>query len=79
MRVRSPMLQNALWLTGSELFLRAISMLFQVYLSNRMGAAGVGLLQLLLTVGTLATTLALSGVKVSAMSISTKKCLKLRK
>ena len=70
MRVRSPMLQNALWLTGSELFLRAISMLFQVYLSNRMGAAGVGLLQLLLTVGTLATTLALSGVKVSAMYLT---------
>ena len=64
------MLQNALWLTCSGLFLRAVSMLFQVFLSNRMGAAGVGLMQLVLTVGGLATTLALSGVKIAAMYLT---------
>ena len=64
------MLQNALWLTLSELLLRAVAMLFQVYLSNRMGAAGVGLLQLVLTVTGLSATLALAGAKVTAMNLT---------
>ena len=41
---------NALLLTGVNLLQRGVSMVFQVYLSRRIGAAGVGLLQLVLTV-----------------------------
>ena len=64
---RGTLLKNAMWLTGSALFLRAVSMMFQVYLSARMGAAGLGLLQLVTTVGGLAATMALAGGKIAAM------------
>lgn len=50
-----------------DLFLRAVSMLFQIYLSGRIGAAGLGLLQLILTVGMLGMTLGLSGVRTAVM------------
>lgn len=70
MASKPSMLQNAVWLTGSELLLRAVGMLFQVYLAGRLGAAGIGLLQLTLTACALAATLALSGVKVAAMYLT---------
>ena len=47
-------LQNALLLTGVNLLLRGVSMLFQIYLSGQIGAGGIGLLQLILTVGSFA-------------------------
>lgn len=66
MRKRS-IFYNALLLTGVNLLLRGVSMVFQVYLSRRIGAAGVGLLQLVLTVETAAITFGLSGARVAAM------------
>ena len=66
MRKRS-IFYNALLLTGVNLLLRGVSMVFQVYLSRRIGAAGVGLLQLVLTVETAAITFGLSGTRVAAM------------
>ena len=59
--------KGALLLTGVNLFLRAVSTAFQVFLSNRLGAEGLGLLQLTLTVGYLAMTLGSAGVRVAAM------------
>ena len=66
MRKRS-IFYNALLLTGVNFLLRGVSMVFQVYLSRRIGAAGVGLLQLVLTVETAAMTFGLSGARVAAM------------
>ena len=60
-------LYNALLLTGVNLLLRGISMLFQIYLTGQIGAAGLGLLQLVLTAGSMAMTLGLAGIRVSAM------------
>ena len=51
-----PIFYNALLLTGVNLLLRFVSTSFQVYLSGRIGAAGIGLLQLVLSVGALAIT-----------------------
>ena len=61
------MLQSALLLTGVELLLRGITMLFQRCLVAIIGASGIGLLQLILSVGGFAMTLGLSGLRVSAM------------
>ena len=66
MRKRS-IFYNALLLTGVNLLVRGVSMVLQVYLSRRIGAAGVGLLQLVLTVETAAITFGLSGARVAAM------------
>ena len=51
-----PIFYNALLLTGVNLVLRFVSTGFQVYLSGKIGAAGIGLLQLVLSVGGLALT-----------------------
>ena len=59
--------RNALLLTAIDLLLRGISMSFQIYLSGVIGAAGLGLLQLVAAVGTLGMTLGLSGVRTTAM------------
>lgn len=59
-------LKNSLLLTAASLLLRLISMLFQSYLSGRIGADGLGAVQLVLSVSAFATTLALAGSKVAA-------------
>ena len=57
---------GALWLTAANLFMRLASMVFQVYTSRVLGAAGAGLLQLIFTLGALAMTLGTAGVRVAA-------------
>ena len=64
------MLRSALLLTLANLAMRAVSMLFQVYLTGQVGAAGVGLLQLIMTVNSLAVTVGTSGIRVAAMYLS---------
>jgi len=64
------MFYGALLLTGANLVLRLAGMSFQVYLSGRIGAAGVGLLQLVLSVRMLAFTLGSSGARTCALYLS---------
>lgn len=64
------MLSGALLLTAANLVMRGVSMVFQVYLTGQVGAAGVGLLQLILTVNAFAVTVGTSGLRVAAMYLS---------
>ena len=64
------MFYGALLLTGANLVLRLAGMSFQVYLSGRVGAAGVGLLQLILSVRALAFTLGSAGARTCALYLS---------
>ena len=57
-------------LTGVNLLLRLVSTSFQVYISGRIGAAGVGLLQLVLSVGMLALTAGMAGVRTATMYLT---------
>lgn len=57
------LLLNTVLLTCSALLMRTIALAFQVYLSNRIGSAGIGLFQLVMSVGTLAFTFAMSGIR----------------
>ena len=50
-------------LTGSAVFMRCIGLAYQVWLAGRIGAAGIGLWQLVLSVNVLAATLAISGIR----------------
>ncbi len=50
-------------LTASSLFMRCIGLAYQVWLAGRIGAAGVGLWQLVMSVSGLAATLAISGIR----------------
>ena len=70
MASRSSIAQSTLLLTLANLAMRGVSMLFQVYLTGQIGAAGIGLLQLILTVNCFAITLGTSGLRVAAMYLS---------
>ena len=61
------MLQDTLLLTAANLAMRAAAMVFQVYLTGQVGAAGVGLLQLILTVNAFAVTVGSCGLRASSM------------
>jgi stage V sporulation protein B len=64
-RVRKMLLNTAL-LTVAALVMRSVGMAFQVYLSKRIGAAGIGLYSLIMSVSALAATVALSGIRFTA-------------
>ena len=57
-------LKNTLLLTAAALLLRLLSMLFQAYLAGRIGAEGLGGVQLVLSVSAFAATLGLAGARV---------------
>ena len=65
-----PIFYNALLLTGVNLLLRFVSTGFQVYLSGTIGAAGIGLLQLVLSVGGLALTAGMAGIRTATMYLT---------
>lgn len=65
-----PIFYSALMLTGVNLLLRFAGTAFQVFISARIGAAGVGLLQLVLSVGGLSMTAGIAGVRTTAMYLT---------
>ena len=66
---RKRLIMNTALLTGSSLAMSAISMAFQVWLAARIGSAGIGLYQLVLSVAFLCTTFAVSGIRFAATSL----------
>lgn len=56
---------NILILTATALLMRMIGVAFNVYLSQRIGAAGIGLFQLILSVYSLSITFASSGINLT--------------
>ena len=65
-----PMFYNALLLTAVNLALRLAGTTFQVYLSGRIGAAGIGLLQLVMSVGGLAVVAGVAGIRTASMYLT---------
>lgn len=65
-----PLLYSALLLTGVNLLLRLAGTSFQVYLSGRIGAAGIGLLQLTMSVGNLAMVAGMGGIRTATMYLT---------
>ena len=65
-----PIFYSALLLTGVNLLLRLVSTSFQVHISGRIGAAGVGLLQLVMSVGGLAMTAGMAGIRTATMYLT---------
>lgn len=70
MRRALPIFYNALLLTAVNLLLRFVSTSFQVHISGRIGAAGVGLLQLVMSVGSMAMTAGMAGVRTATMYLT---------
>ena len=57
-------------LTIVNLLLRFAGTSFQVYLSSRIGAAGIGLLQLVMSVGSLAVVAGIAGIRTASMYLT---------
>ena len=70
MHRKLPIFYSALLLTGVNLLLRLVSTSFQVHISGRIGAAGVGLLQLVMSVGSLAMTAGMAGARTATMYLT---------
>ena len=67
MSKKMPLFYGALMLTGVNLLLRFVATSFQVYLSGAIGAEGIGLLQLVLSVSGLAMTAGIAGIRTTTM------------
>jgi len=64
------LIRGTLLLTLSGLAMRGLSVLFQAVLAERIGAEGMGILQLILTVGGFAGTLGSAGIRVAALQLT---------
>ncbi|MDR1329079.1 MAG: oligosaccharide flippase family protein [Oscillospiraceae bacterium] len=60
------MIINTILLSATSLLMRVVGMVFQVWLTRRIGAAGIGLFQLIMSVSMLAATFAISGIRFAA-------------
>ena len=67
---RLPIFYSALLLTGVNLLLRLVGTSFQVYLSGRIGAEGIGLLQLVMSVGSMALVAGMAGIRTATMYLT---------
>lgn len=67
---KMPIFYSALLLTAVNLLLRLVSTSFQVFLSGRIGAEGIGLLQLVLTVGGMSLTAGVAGARTATMYLT---------
>ncbi len=66
MKRTKAMFYNLLLLTGVSLFMRFVSVSFNVYVTGQIGAGGIGLYSLIMSVGGFAITFATSGVNFAA-------------
>ena len=65
-----PIFYSAILLTGVNLLLRLVGTSFQVFLSGRIGPAGIGLLQLVMSVGSLSMVAGIAGVRTATMYLT---------
>lgn len=64
------MFRSAILLTCVNLLLRLVGTSFQVFLSSRIGAAGIGLLQLTMSVGGMAMVAGMGGIRTATMYLT---------
>ena len=70
MSKKLPIFYSAMLLTAVNLLLRLVGTSFQVYLSGRIGAEGIGLLQLVMSVGSLTMVIGMAGIRTATMYLS---------
>lgn len=70
MILKGSMFYGAMLLTASSVGLRLVQMLFQIYISGVMGAAGLGRMQLIMTVGSFGAVLASGGVRIATTCLA---------
>lgn len=66
MHTHRKLIVNTALMTGSSIVMRCIALVFQAWLVGHIGAAGIGLYQLVLSVSVLFATFAISGIRFAA-------------
>lgn len=79
MSKKLPIFYSALLLTIVNLLLRLVGTSFQVYLSAKIGASGIGLLQLIMGVGGFAMVAGMAGIRTTAMYLTAEELGKQKK
>ncbi len=64
------LLRNTLLLTATAFLMRTAAVSFNVYLTNRIGASGIGLFQLISAVYGMAVTFASAGIRLASMRLA---------
>jgi len=70
MKPTRKLILNTALLTGASFVMQTVTVAYNVYLTNRIGAAGIGLFQLTLTVYSMAMTFACAGVRLGATRLN---------
>ncbi len=70
MKNNRKMMKNTIIMTVSNLLMRSIAVSFNAYLTSKIGSAGIGLFQLIITVYSLAVTLSCAGVKLASTRVT---------
>ncbi|MBQ6266587.1 MAG: oligosaccharide flippase family protein [Clostridia bacterium] len=66
----SPLLRDTLIMTGVNLLMRSAAVSFNAFLTGRIGSAGMGLYQLMMTVYGLAVTFASAGIRLACTRVT---------
>ena len=69
MKQKHPFIANTILLTAVTLILRAVGVSFHVYLANKIGATGMGLFSLIMSVYNFGVTFACSGIQLATTKI----------
>ena len=70
MNFKNKMLRNTLVMTATNLLMRSVAVSFNAYLTSKIGSAGIGLFQLIITVYTMAVTFSCAGIKLASTRIT---------
>ena len=70
MNLKNKMLKNTLIMTATNLLMRSVAVSFNAYLTSKIGSAGIGLFQLIITVYTMAVTFSCAGIKLASTRIT---------
>ena len=70
MKTNQTIIRNTAVMTVANLLMRSIAVSFNAYLTSKIGSAGIGLFQLILTVYGLAVTLSCAGVKLASTRVT---------
>ena len=70
MNLKTNLMKNTLIMTATNLIMRTVAVSFNAYLTSKIGSAGIGLFQLIITVYSMAVTFSCAGIKLASTRVS---------
>lgn len=70
MNFKTNLMKNTVIMTLTNLLMRSVAVSFNAYLTSKIGSAGIGLFQLIMTVYSLAVTFSCAGIKLASTRVT---------